>query len=629
MRLIFLVIAISASLLSAPLPAADRAFHFTCDFMEKLGDQQWQVVDSRKYSTPLDSYFHFSMGNFSYRLTAKQLQDTVVQLESQVNCFDNPNHNFFEQNVVFKGAAVFFDSALVRGNSIYRVRVVYDSLGRYKPSCSYAFSDSSYKSDPSGDFDFYFVKNTLGDYHWNAIRDVFEKDYDGFVERFRPTDRTKINFYIAPCQPPDVGWDQRWNNGYDYARHNVFARYDHGTNALQPQVVYMLRLMRIYGYAPALIMEGAANSFEYCEIWTKDAYKNGKLPDLTKLGASGKFRALDRELSSYAAGSFLNYVYNMGGTSKLMQWYQQATDLTVNESFEKVYQKPIDNYVDGWHQYLDTVTFSAGTLRYYAARAQSFLKYPEILVYAEKAAELGLAPTWAAQTRSGLYYTFGDYKKAADILQPLMEDTSTVKQTTVFRANMLFAAGKVDSAEALYQMATGADTSLHLVYYKLGQIEQMRGNVKKAIELFRKANATVVNPASMVDYDLALGDAYLASGQADSAGVYFQRAMDNSKLLVGEFSDNALHHLRYGRAALRLNSLDIAAQELDLAFFLEERMFFIGQIYLAKGELADAKKKRKEAIANYKQVLELPSAHIDRKAAQKYLDRPYQNYYQP
>lgn len=616
---------IAVVLMSPQLPAARKSLNFTCDFMEKLDDLPWKVVDSRQYAAPLDTMFQFSMGNFSYRLMAAQLQDTVVQIESQVNCLSTPSRNFFTNNVVFQGASVFHDSALVRGNSLYRIRLVFDSIGTVRNNCSYAFGDSSYSHDPSGDFEFHFVSGSLGDYHWNAIRDAFEKDYDGLVERFHFSDRAKTNFYICPCPPPDIGWDTRWDNGYDFARYNVFAHYDHGINSLQPDVVYMTRLMRVFGYAPSFLLEGAAASMEYCEVWTRDDYKNNRLPDITTWGESGKFRAVDRKISAYAAGSFVNYVFNTRGLVKLMDWYQSATDLTLKESFAQVFDTPMSAVVSEWHSYLDTLQLKAGPLSYYSSRAQTFLQFEEMLVYAEKAQSETGDSLWAAQTLSSLYYTYGDFERAGAALQPLLRDSTKAYQARIFYANMLLAMGKVDSARSIYQSFEQADSSLHTVYYKLGQIAASKGEFKKALELLQRSRAMAQNPAFGVDYDLELGDIFMALDMPDSAGICYQRALDTGKLLTGAYTDNSLHHLRVGKAALRLKAPDLAATELDLALFLEERMFYVGQILLAQGELLDLKNDRKGALAVYKQVLELPTGYLEKQQARKYLKTRYQD----
>jgi len=612
-------------LLTVPLIASERAAHFTCDFLEKVGDQPWQSVDSRSYAALLDSEFQFSMGNFSYRLVATALHDTIIQLQSQVNCTADPPRNFFKQDVVFKGAAVFCDSALVRGSSIYRIKLQFDSLGHSVADCEYPIRGDSFASDPSGDFDFYYVKQSLGDYRWNEIRDAFERDYDGLVERFQLTDRTKTNFYIAPCPAADIGWDPRWHNGYDYARHSVYEHFTHAVNELHPEVVYMVRLMRIYGYAPAFLLEGLAASLNYTEVFLKDVAKANQLPALEKLGISREYRALDPALAVNVAGSFVNFLYNTRGRGKLIEFYRRSTDLTFADAFNGVYGEPLANVESEWKQYVDTASLSLAALSFFSERARMFLKTPEMLIYARAAHEQLGDTTWSPRLLSSLYYTFGDFERAAAVIGPLALASERDKGTRVYFGNLLLAAGKIDSAAAVFAPLAATDTSMYQAGAKLAQIEELKGNPQKALDLIRVARAATRNPGLMVDYDLALGDAFIALGRKDSAAAYFQTALDNAKLLVGAYNDNPLHHLRVGKAALRLGSADLALQHLDVALFLEERMFYIGQILLALGQAKDLKKQRAEAIADYKEVLELPTAYLDRRLAERLLKSPYQN----
>jgi tetratricopeptide (TPR) repeat protein len=134
-------------------------------------------------------------------------------------------------------------------------------------------------------------------------------------------------------------------------------------------------------------------------------------------------------------------------------------------------------------------------------------------------------------------------------------------------------------------------------------------------------------PANGIDIDIALGDAYLVSGQVDSAGSRFQTALDHAKVIIssGGAGDNALHYLRAGRAAVRLGSARVALDYLNLAFFLEERMFYLGQIFLALGQTHDLLGDRKAAVEDYHMVLKYPTAYLDRQEAEKYLQKAYHN----
>ncbi len=624
MRSVLILLALLLCIVESPTKAEPAAF-FTCEFLERPLEGNWTVVDSRSYGALLDSDFQFSMGNFSYQLNATALHDTVVQLHSQVFCNSNPSRNFFQRDVIFRGAALFFDSALVRAGSVYRIRMQFDSLGSLDPNCEYRFAGDDFQFDPSGDFDFYFVRQSLGDYRWNEIRDAFERDYDGLVERFQFSDRTKTNFYVSPCRVPDVGWDPRWDNALDYARHSVFAHFTHGVNELHPEVVYMLRLMRVMGYAPAFLHEGMAASLNYAELPIKALAKSGQLPKISGLAISRDYRSLDRNVSVGVAGSFVNYLLNTRGRGKLVDLYQESTDLTLPAVFERVYNEPLTAVEAEWRQYVDTVTFTYGALNFFASRAQMFMKTTEILPFAQAAYDELKDTAWAPRMLSSLHYTFGEYEEAAKFIEPSASGPESDIGTRIYYANLLLSAGKVDEAAEIFAAIAEGDSVANQATAKLAQIEQFRGDSQRAMELMQAVRKATRAPGLQVDYDLVIGDLYQLLGRKDSAAAYYQLALDNSKVLLAANNDNPLQYLRVGKTALRLGSIDVALEHLEMALFLEERMFYVGQILLARGQAKDLKKDRKGAKEDYQEVLRLPTAYLDKQAAKTCLKSPFKN----
>jgi hypothetical protein len=611
--------------------AKPNAINFTCDFMEKYQDSAWQVVDSRSFVAPLSEDFQFSMGNFAYRLRADSLSANSVQLQSMVNCLGAKPRNFLDQKTVFKGASVFFDSALTRGESYYRIRLTFDSLVYIANDCGYRFADSSFVSDPSGKYDFYYVKQSLGDYRWNQIRDAFEFGYKKIAPIFNLTDQAKVYFYISPCNLSDVGWDQRWDNAIDLSRNNVFAHYSPSANRLYMQVVLSLRFLRNWGYAPALLLEGVASAPEFCDLYARDDLKNGKLPELSTLGVTREYRALDRTTSSMAAGSFATYLLRTRGLIKLRNWYQQSTDLTVTKTFQQVYGQSLAEIEKEWHGYLDTVSISASLYNYYIGHAQAFMHTDDQMLFAKAALAETADTAYFGSTLASLHFTYGDYTQAAQFFRYVIADDTTNKAEAkaaarVFLANMMLADGKLAAADSLYLQAIQADSTDSYVYQKLAQIELTKGRFARAVDLCKQAAAKNKLPANGIDIDIALGDAYVTVGQVDSAGSRYQAAFDHAKALISSGAgDSPLHYLRAGRAAVRLGSAKVALDYLDLAFFLEERMFYLGQVFLALGQTHDLLGDRKTALENYRKVLKYPTAFFDRQEAEKYLQKAYHN----
>ena len=438
--------------------------------------------------------------------------------------------------------------------------------------------------------------------------------------------RPKINFFISPCLLPDIGWDQRWENAIDLARNNVVAHYSQEVNRLQMEVVLMLRLLRGWGYAPALWLEGAATAPAFCDLYAKENLTNHTLPTLATLGVSGRFRAVERVTSSTAAGSFVNFLLKTRGFGKFRDVYRQSTDLTTPQVFERVYGESLTAVEGQWRQYLDTVTISKASYSWHIDRSQTYMHVDDMTLYAHE----GLAATndtgSFGPTLANLYFTSGDYIAAGKLFRYLAaHDTSKATTSNVYLANMLAAEGQIAAAESLYRRIVPVDTANSYLYQKLAQIDFARGNFTEALELIQKAAAKNQTATNAIDIDIALGDAFSATGNADSAKARFQLALDRSKIMLSGAGDNPLHYLRAGRAALRLGSAKAALDYLDMAFFLEERMFYLGQTFLAMGQAHDLLGERQAALEDYRKVLKYPTGYFERQEAEKLLQAPYHN----
>ena len=602
---------------------AKHGMAFTCDFLEKLATQDWEVVDSRSYVAPVGRSFQFSMGSISCDFTSELTADSSFDLQLRLSSFDFQQRNYFDDKIVKPGASLFYDSVVVRERSYYRVRLTVDSLVPWQPECSYMFVGGDFHSDPSADFEFYFVPNSLGDFRWNAIRDVFEQNLDYIRAATNFKDPTRVNFYIAPCRVNDVGWDLRWGNALDYGRNALFAHYTHGVNALHPETLFMLKLMRHWGYAPALLLEGLANTPELCDMFAQDYLRADELPALADFGVSADFRALPREQSAYAAGSFVGYLISTRGLPKLQSLYQRASDLTLAESFGKVYGESFGNVELEWRNYLDTLTIPAVALAAQRDRAHNLMKLDQSMLYQDRLLDLLGDTLSLGPLLSNLHYMFGDYEQAAEIYRAVAADDSSEAMADSYYANLLLILGKVSEAEKLYRKTLEEDSTSYLPEWKLGQIAQAQEGYRSSIDLIERAKAKTNSIPIRVDMNLALGDSYRALGIEDTARLYFQMALDTAKWLLGTYESRPLFNMRVGRAALRLGEGELALEHLQMEFFIEERMYYLGEILLAMGQAYDVLGQREQAVEEYRKVFAHPAGWLQRQQAEKYIKDPY------
>lgn len=616
-----LLIAILPQLLTAETP---NAVAITCDLMERVTGGEWQTVDSRSYLPAFDREFQFSLGSVSYSLKPSRVNDSTVAATSHLTSFDFTQKNYFGRHEITVGAAIFFDSVVVRENSLYRVRLRVDSMTSVTPDCDFTFTGDDFHQDPSGDFDFYFIPGALGDYHWNEIRDVMEQNYDAIRQRIDLYEPTKVNFFISPCQVPDVGWDDRWQNALDLSRNNLFVHYTHGINTLHVETVFMLKLQRLWGYSPAVVVEGAASLVELCDMYAQDYLREGTLPRISDLGVSGDYRALPRETAAYSAGSFVKYLIITRGISQFESFYRRVSDLTFAETFESVYNEPITKVEQDWNQFLDTLRLSAEAFASYRFRAETLMRYEQAVLFLDR--ELGISgdTVHLGPKLANYYYYFGEYEGAEKVFRAVLRDPEAQPIAKSYLANLLLMQGKVDEAEKYYLEALAEDTTdSYQPELKLGLIEQYRGDQREAIDLLLRSRAKSESVPIRVDIDIALGDSYYELGKLDSARVLYQGALDTAKILLGSFNDKPLYRLRIGRAAVRLGEGANALDHLKTEFFIEDRIYYIGQILLAMGQAYDLLGDRKSAEKEYREIFLHPTGWLEREAADKYMRQPF------
>jgi tetratricopeptide (TPR) repeat protein len=209
-------------------------------------------------------------------------------------------------------------------------------------------------------------------------------------------------------------------------------------------------------------------------------------------------------------------------------------------------------------------------------------------------------------------------------MQAVANQDSAATITNSYLGNLLLAQGLLEEAEAKYRLALAEDTMDHYQpVYKLGVIAHAEGELDTARTYLERALQLRSSIPIRVDMRLQLGDILADLGKPDSARHFYQLALDSAKILLGTFNDRPLFHLRVARAALRLGEPRLALEKLQTEFFLEERMFYVGQILLAMGQAHDLLDERDQAEGYYKQVFAFPTAWLDRRLAEQYLETPY------
>jgi len=522
------------------------------------------------------------------------------------------------------GIPYLVDSALSKGHQVYKVSYTPLQIDTIEYDCTYDHTDSEqFYFDPSGDFDIYFVPNSLGDFHWNNIRDHLELELDRFLQFFSFGQPGKISFYLYPCPSPKYARYDHENYGIHPARNSIYTEYSHLTTGIPVEAVNLLKLWRYWGYAPQMLAEGAANLPEFHQFYCRDYAQTESLYPLGKLLVSADYDRLEnRHKKKMQAASFAAYLIGTMNPGKFRELYTRATDLTLRAELEQITGKKLPQLEKDWLKYVDTISYNPLLHHFFAQRELTRRNVSEAIYLYEKGLEKKPNDTTMLTQLYNAYFLKGDYKRSAETIRKLEPKLPNSRYLVPY-ANMLLSQGEFDSARYYYNLAEKSDTTAQVVLIKLGQIDLATGRLEDALGRFHKLLDSSGTSPYRIDACLNLGLIAKNSGQADSAREYFTMALNGAKNLLASGGDNPIYNLRAGEAALYLKESQAASEYLSMAEFVELRPFYLGRIFLTIGKMHDLKKERAVARQYYQRVLDINAAYLDKSEAQKYLSQPF------
>jgi tetratricopeptide (TPR) repeat protein len=496
----------------------------------------------------------------------------------------------------------------------------------FDPSISGVF-----QFDPSANFDLYYVKGTLADFHWNTIKSYLETDYEQFQKALNLATTGKINFFLCPCAIPSINWDKRFGYMIDPGRSDIYAIYAHEFASVDPILPNMLRLLQLWGYAPPFLVEGIAGYFDFANYEIKKARLSKKLPGIASLLTASGYYACEPKLAETVAASFIKYLADSYGISKIKQIYEKSDDLTLQMNLEKAYALPLDSLEKYWNKYIDTVTVLRRHYDFYGARAGAIYNASKQIEYYEEMAKLDSTNrdsinTW--EKLAPLYYQYGHYYKAVEAYQRLIKIDSVLPVYYQILGNLLLYDGKYDAAmktlDTVYMLDSEYATS-HLLQAKILAI---RGDTLEAIKLAGEYYPVEKSNVGKVEFLLFLGKMYGQKGKnydSAMANQYFSDAYAWAADIVSKAADDPAHKLRAGLACLGLREFDKAENYLEIASFTEFRSLFIGEVLIAFGNLYDLRGNHEKAMEYYRKCLTYPLAVYQHDLCNKYIDTPYKN----
>jgi Flp pilus assembly protein TadD len=490
-------------------------------------------------------------------------------------------------------------------------------------------AEGVFRSDPSANMDIYFVPNSLGDFYWNAIKDLFEKQYRVFRDLFHLNLPGKYNIYLCPCPLYSVLWDDRFGMAINPTRSTAFAIYSKQGNSADPFLVIHTAVLRTFGYAPPFLSEGWANYVSFALFEMKQLLQEDKNRSVVPLLDTYAYFQADPYVADRISATFVRYLIDRYGPDRFKKLYEQANDLNLREKIEAVYEQSVSNLETEWRHYVDTVTISPDLYAVFTHLAEQMLDYPRMLRYAkgyvdhaanaqDSIAALGLLKR--------AYFFTGDYYKATETQAALLTLEPTPRNWMTLAAYKMIN-GYYDDARADLLKALALDSTDQMVRFNLAYNYLLSGDEEEGKE---RLLDVIVNPGprGSVGGEARILLADLLQKSKDSldralANTYFNEAAQVYEQQLQTHQASPSTHLWLGIAYLGLGDTGNASDHLQTALFLETRPFYLGMINLWLGKVADVLQDRTAARKFYERVLALPSAHYHQTEARTYLDTPY------
>ncbi|MDD4050417.1 MAG: tetratricopeptide repeat protein [candidate division Zixibacteria bacterium] len=522
-------------------------------------DSQYILIEKKLFQIHEGVRTSVFMVNFTLDITANEDDSGDVACQFSLFTLGPQTQTFFKEFKSRPGGIYFLDNVRGKEGAQYRIGIAPLSFSPItaEDECAYDFrSEGTWNFDPSANFDIYFVPRTLGDARWNMLRDFIEISYKDFKQLYQLSFPGKINYFLTPCQLPEVVWDKRMGYAIDPPRSNCFALYGHDFNTVDPFPAYLTRLYRSLGYAPPFLVEGMAGYFEFPHYYAQQLRRSSQLPPVTHLFKSVDYFSLPGVATAATAASFVKYVIDTYGGNRFLELYRLATDLTFRDSFSKIYGKDIAEVEKDWHSLLDTITFPYGQMQYFYERERYIGR------------ETGMN-TFMAEMKSRMktyddsvfvlsedgwnQYMKGDFTPAREIYRQLLKLAPNNGSYLLVYGNLFLLDGRYDSARSVYNKTMVVDTTIKTALLKIGESYYWQGKTDSAEVYLTRNVAEDRSQLSQSSAAILLGELSLARGDTAAAVGHYEQALGLMQQLAEMGKSNPPFLMRMGEAHIGLS----------------------------------------------------------------------------
>jgi tetratricopeptide (TPR) repeat protein len=489
--------------------------------------------------------------------------------------------------------------------------------------------ESRFQFQPSANIDIYYLPQSFGDYNWGVVKGLLEEQYRQFQALCGFNLPGKYMLFLCPCYVRSTLWDDRFGMAIDPTRRTSSVLFSREGTTVDAFVINHAALLRNWGYAPPVLSEGFAGMQSFPLLDIKEILRQGRFPRMMTLLKTHDYYGIDPFVSDRAGASLVRFLIQAYGLPTFKGLYQRCDDLNLPDQLETTCGKSLSMLEEEWYRFVDTATVNPVEIAYHADVAEALFNYPLMLRYAASlesyAANANDSLRWLT-LESRAAFNCGDYYLATEAQEKLVSMDTTSASRLMVLATYRQVNAYYDEARESLERAQKLDSVDHLIKFNLALNHLYRGDTAQAVGLLQSlvTASQGMTPSAECRIVLAelLRDWRDAEAESRREG-YLDEAITMLTPVVRAEPTATSAQLWLGIACLLRGRADVAASYLQIADFLETRVFYRGMIALWLGKVADVAGDRPTAKEHYARALNLPTAAFVQDEARRYLETPY------
>jgi tetratricopeptide (TPR) repeat protein len=587
-------------------------------------DATFQVIDQREISLESGVQTASFLVNFTLSTTPTVLADGNIMLDLNLVTLPPRPQTVFTGVLAKDEEEFLLGEVEVKEGKSLKVFLTPMITDLPEPDCLLDTRDKEaeeWDELPGSHFFFRYIQNSLADLHWSHVKGHGEGEYRRFrgVFGFTQPAMDRMEYFLLPCRAREIAWDDRFDIGLDPVKNKIYVVYNLFERSLDSPGVGFLLFYRLWGYAPPMLAEGVGNYFSLSHHFTRKIIAGGRRIPLRKLTVTRDYRKQPEDVAFWESSSFVRYLVNTYNVDRFRRMYEKATDLTLQQVIEEVYQKDLAALEKEWLAFLkvqrDTITDF-----YYAAEMKMKNRhYAESIELYQDMLDLFGRDAGILRSLAYVHYLSGDYDSSEKLyLEVLSKDTLNPEYLHTL-GNIRGLKGDYGKAESYYRRVISVNSSYTDAYVELAQLEMIGGNLRSAKDLFEKAESLQPKTQAEVEIYSGLGTIYERLGETEEATNARERALLSAKHFVHEFPEKPIPYLKLGESFFSVGKIDSAVNFLEISEFMEDRPVYRGRLLLALGKAYQKRGDLSRAKRSLQEMLGLPCGFAERKEAERLL----------